>query len=139
MKKWFGCLLLVILCGFMAACGRGSGEEEQQNMIQVYYLNREETAIVPVEYVLVAKEQRAAVEEVLDVMRAEPEENELKVKAMLCHKSQIEWLGEHDGDNPVEAMQAQSMAYGKSCGVLHAEAFIKCSHDCRLACKHLLP
>ena len=67
------------------------------------------------------------------------EENELKVKAMLCHKSQIEWLGEHDGDNPVEAMQAQSMAYGKMMGVRHAEAFVKCPHDCRLACKHLLP
>ncbi len=77
MKKWFGCLLLVLLCGCITACGRESGEE-QQNIIQIYYMNREETAIVPVEYSLLTAEQREAVTEVLDMMRTEPEENKLK-------------------------------------------------------------
>ena len=78
MKKWMGFVLLLAVCCGMTACKSGQGEAEQQNMIQVYYLNREETAIVPVEYELMATDKADAVSEVMSVMAAEPEENSLK-------------------------------------------------------------
>ena len=79
MKKWFGLMLCVLLCGCMCACGQGNGEEEQQNIVQIYYINRDETAIAPVEHYLAATDTIDAVTEVLHVMQTEPEENNLKV------------------------------------------------------------
>lgn len=78
MKKWFGLALLLLLCGCMTACSKGGGEEEQQNTIQIYYINRDETAIMPVEYALSATDKADAVAEVLGVLKADPEEKELK-------------------------------------------------------------
>ncbi len=77
MKKWLGviCLLLVFLC--ILGCNNGNDETEQ-NTVRLYYLNREETAIIPVEYVLKTEDREDAVAELVEQMRAEPEENELK-------------------------------------------------------------
>jgi len=78
MKKWIGFVLLLAMCCCMAACKGETGEPGQQNSIQVYYLNREETTIAPVEYVLRATDKTDAVAEVMYVMTTEPEENSLK-------------------------------------------------------------
>ncbi len=78
MKKWFGLIFLLLLCGCMMACENGGDESEQQNRILVYYVNREETAIVPVECVLTATDKTEAVAEILNLMKTEPEESSLK-------------------------------------------------------------
>lgn len=77
MKKWLGviCLLLVFLC--ILGCNNGNDETEQ-NTVRVYYMNREETAIIPVEYVIKTEDREDAVAELVEQMRTEPEENELK-------------------------------------------------------------
>ena len=67
------------------------------------------------------------------------EEVDLKLKAMMCHKSQLEWLGEHDGVDALAGMNAQSAAYGKLLGVPYAEAFMPCRHDSRMTTKRVLP
>ncbi|MBQ8246278.1 MAG: GerMN domain-containing protein [Lachnospiraceae bacterium] len=78
MKKWLSFILLLIVCAVALGCSNGRDENAGQNVIQVYYINREETAIVPVEYTLISEGTTDAVSEVLNLMKAEPEENELK-------------------------------------------------------------
>ena len=63
----------------------------------------------------------------------------LKIQAMACHKSQIEWLGEHDGVDIMDTIKAQAIVYGRLCGVDYAEGFMACPHDGRTATKNLLP
>ncbi len=78
MKKWFGICALFLLGICLLACKEeGQGADEQQN-IQVYYINRDETAIVPVSYELKATETTDAVSELLLMMKTEPEEKDLK-------------------------------------------------------------
>lgn len=78
MRKWLGLICLLLICGCMTACKSGRDDSEQQNIIQVYYVNREETAIVPVDYILTATDKTNAVAEILNVLETEPEENGLK-------------------------------------------------------------
>ena len=67
------------------------------------------------------------------------EEEELKMQAMQCHKSQLAWLGEHDGVDTLSGIRMQDGAYGKQVGVRYAEGFRPCRHDCRMTSKRLLP
>lgn len=67
------------------------------------------------------------------------EEMELKIKALHCHKSQMEWLTEHDGVDTAEGMKAQCLAYGRLTSVTYAEAFTPCRHSLRMSTKRLLP
>lgn len=78
MKKWFGALLLIIMCLGLSACRSDADNGKEENIIQVYYINREETSIRPLEYHLTAEEKNEAVEELLQLLGAEPSENELK-------------------------------------------------------------
>ena len=100
----------------------GEYPEKVPNNIPIYYMSSAtKTIFEPTDFVDIT------------------EEMELKEKAFLCHKSQIEWLGEHDGDDPAEVMKATALAYGKICGVKYAETFRINGHDSRCVCKHLLP
>ena len=65
------------------------------------------------------------------------EEMDLKLQAMKCHKSQLEWLSEHDGTDSLDGIKAWGIAYGKILGVKYAEAFVPCMHDCILSTKNL--
>lgn len=76
MKKWFGIGMLLLLLTAVMGCSAGGNEE--QNGIQVYYVNREETAIVPVEYVLTAEERTEVIKELLQLLKTDPEDNNLK-------------------------------------------------------------
>ena len=77
MKKWLGIICLLLMSVGILGCSNDNDETEQ-NTVQVYYLNREETAIIPVDYALMAEDREDAVAELVEQMRAEPEENELK-------------------------------------------------------------
>ena len=67
------------------------------------------------------------------------DEIELKLQAMRCHKSQLQWLGEHDGVDTLSGILSQDGAYGKLVGVKYAEGFVPCRHDSRMTVKRLLP
>ncbi len=76
MKKWFGIGLLLLLMAVIMGCSAGGNEEKKG--IQVYYVNREETAIVPVEYALTAEERTEVIKELLQLLKTDPEDNKLK-------------------------------------------------------------
>lgn len=79
MKKWFGLFCLLILCACVMGCNAGTdSNEEKQNIVQVYYINRDETAIRPVEYQVMSEEKTEVVAELLQALKTEPDENELK-------------------------------------------------------------
>ena len=78
MKKWLGLIILSLLCLGIMACRDGEDENDKQNNVQVYYLNREETAIKPVDYDLESEERTDAVSELLNLMCTEPDNNDLK-------------------------------------------------------------
>ncbi len=78
MRRWFGLILFCVLCTCLFGCRGEDSIVEEGNIVQVYYINREETAIRPVEYTLTATEKADMVAELLNVMKAEPEESELK-------------------------------------------------------------
>lgn len=67
------------------------------------------------------------------------EEMELKIKAIMCHKSQLEWLSEHDNYDTVNYIKSQANVYGTLCCVKYAEAFKACEHAQRVSPKNLLP
>lgn len=119
--------LLVFRAAFMATlphyCTKeGVYPEKIPSNIPIYYMApTTKTLFVPTDYVNIT------------------EEMELKHKAMLCHKSQIEWLSEHDGADIMDTLKADAAHYGKTCGVPYAEAFHKCEHDGRVSCENLLP
>lgn len=77
MKKWFGVICVLLLSVVILGCSNGNDETEQ-NIVQVYYINRDETAIVPVAYSLMSEDSGNAVEELIEEMKTDPEENELK-------------------------------------------------------------
>ncbi len=66
-------------------------------------------------------------------------EMEIKIKALTCHKSQFEWLAEHDGMSALDLVKAQGTLYGSHCCVKYAEAFKMCQHAQRGTAKNLLP
>ncbi len=78
MKKWFGLILLCVLCICLFGCKEDKDINEEENVIQVFYINRDETAIRSIEYTLTAVEKTDMVAELLNVMKEDPEESELK-------------------------------------------------------------
>ncbi len=78
MKKILGLVMLFLLGLGILGCNGADDESEQQNIVQVYYLNREETAIKPVDYALQSVERAEAVPELLNVLKTEPEDGGLK-------------------------------------------------------------
>ena len=67
------------------------------------------------------------------------EELELKLNAISCHKSQTEWLREHDHLDLLEIVKSQDRTNGRQCGVVYAENFQVCELKQRGGCRHLLP
>lgn len=79
MKRWLGLLCLLMLCIFACGCRTGTNNnEEKQNIVQIYYLNRGETSIRPVAYEIQAEKKADILVELLQVLKQEPKENELK-------------------------------------------------------------
>lgn len=78
MKKWFCSVLMCLLCICMFGCGEEGEATEKSEIVQIYYINRDETSIRPVEYVLSTGEKTDMVAELLNAMKSEPEESELK-------------------------------------------------------------
>ena len=64
---------------------------------------------------------------------------ELKLQALACHKSQIDWLKDHVGKDVLEATRATAMYRGRLCGVRYAEAFTRCNKVLRMTPSRLLP
>lgn len=64
---------------------------------------------------------------------------DVKLKAIDCHKSQTEWLLEHDNLDLREVVKAQDRTNGRQCGVTFAENFQVCELKQRGGCKHILP
>ena len=64
---------------------------------------------------------------------------ELKMEALACHVSQVEWLREHAKKDLLAATRAASMYRGKLCCVPYAEAFHRCGQAQRMTPFRLLP
>ena len=67
------------------------------------------------------------------------EEIEVKLKAIACHKSQVEWLKDHDKIDLLDTCRSQDRTFGRQCAVMYAEGFRICEHELKIGCKHLLP
>ncbi|MDR3337057.1 MAG: PIG-L family deacetylase [Treponema sp.] len=67
------------------------------------------------------------------------EEFELKLDAIRCHKSQMEWLSEHDGFNMLDSARIFAEFRGMQCSVKYAEAFALFKKWPRLRSQRLLP
>ncbi len=70
-------VLLAFLAGGLVSCGPSQGPGEGET-IQAYYINREETKIVPVEYVLTRDDTEGKVQEALDALQEDPSEFSLR-------------------------------------------------------------
>ena len=66
-------------------------------------------------------------------------EIEVKLNALACHKSQVEWLRDHDNIDLLEAVRSQDRTKGRQCAVTYAEGFKICEQKQKTGCKHLLP
>lgn len=64
---------------------------------------------------------------------------DLKIKAINCHKSQIEWLSDHDGFDMVKATIIAGEYRGMQSNVKFAEVFRQCWKWPRITTKRLLP
>ena len=67
------------------------------------------------------------------------DEMETKKQMLLCHKSQHEWLEDHDSINLVEFMETLAKFRGMQCGVRYAEAFRRWDVWGRIPTERLLP
>ena len=64
---------------------------------------------------------------------------EIKLQALACHKSQIDWMREHDGIDFLDFVRTCSKFRGLQCGVAYAEGFRPCRTWPRLTTKRYLP
>lgn len=64
---------------------------------------------------------------------------ETKLKMLACHKSQITWLEDHDGNDVLDNTRALARVRGIQCGVKYAEGFRHLNTDHRNTVKRLLP
>lgn len=62
-----------------------------------------------------------------------------KLDALRCHRSQLEWLRDHDGVDIVEQTRVMSAFRGVQSGVAHAEGFTACLTWLRTRTTRLLP
>ena len=67
------------------------------------------------------------------------EEIDLKLEALSCHKSQLEWMLEHDGIDFLDFVKTCSRVRGYQCGAAYAEGFRANTNYLRLTAKRLLP
>lgn len=64
---------------------------------------------------------------------------EIKLKALNCHRSQIDWMMEHDHIDFADMVKTCSKYRGFQCGVAYAEGFRPCRVYPRMSTKQLLP
>jgi len=64
---------------------------------------------------------------------------EIKREMLLCHKSQQQWLREHDNIDIIEFMETLSKFRGMQCGVAFAEAFRRLNVWGKVTPERLLP
>ena len=62
-----------------------------------------------------------------------------KLEALACHKSQIDWLRDHDGADVLEVTRATATFRGRLSNVKYAEAFLRCDHVLRMTTTRMLP
>ena len=78
MKKRIGVLLLCLVCFMLAAaCGKRDDGMAGQ-IVDVYYMNKDETHIQKEEYELTSTDTAGQIQELLEVMAKPPENNEIK-------------------------------------------------------------
>ena len=64
---------------------------------------------------------------------------ELKLEALACHKSQIEWMRDHDHIDFLDFVRTCSKVRGYQCGVDYAEGFRPNFNYFRMTTKRVLP
>ncbi len=64
---------------------------------------------------------------------------EIKLKALSCHHSQIDWMREHDHIDFLDFVRCCSRVRGFQSGVAYAEGFRPCLNYLRMSAKRLLP
>lgn len=67
------------------------------------------------------------------------EEINLKLEMIECHKSQLEWMREHDNIDFADMVRTCSKYRGYQCGVEYAEGFRQCQVYLKGTTKRLLP
>ncbi len=107
----------------------------QASVVQKYPEYKNPAAVVPVYYMDTLAGVDFIPTEYVDIS----EEIELKLEALACHKSQIDWMHEHDGIDFIDFVRTCSKFRGLQCGVPYAEGFRICKTWPRLTTKRLLP
>lgn len=64
---------------------------------------------------------------------------DLKLEALACHASQIEWLKAHVGKDLLSSTKAAAIYYGKLSCCPFAEGFVRCNHVLRMDTYRYLP
>ena len=67
------------------------------------------------------------------------DEIDLKLEMLECHKSQLEWMREHDGIDFADMVRTCSRYRGYQCGAEYAEGFRPCQVYLKGTTKRLLP
>ena len=67
------------------------------------------------------------------------EEIDMKLKALSCHRSQVQWMMEHDGIDFLDFVRTCSRVRGYQCGAQYAEGFRPNINYLRMSTRRLLP
>lgn len=67
------------------------------------------------------------------------DEIDLKLEMLECHKSQLEWMREHDGIDFADMVKTCSRYRGYQCGADYAEGFRQCQVYLKGTTKRMLP
>lgn len=98
------------------------GYAAQQRVPTLYYMDTlGGTNFIPEEYV-----------DITDTL-------ETKVQALLCHRSQVKWLKDHDNMDVTEFARNLAATRGQQCSVPYAEGFQVAKLWPRLRTERLLP
>ena len=114
---------LVFECSFYATFeNRRTARPRHDTVTPIYYMDTiAGLGFVPEEYVDVTA--------VIDV----------KARMLEAHRSQLEWLRDHDGVDIVAEMETAARYRGQQCGVRYAEGFRRCNTWLRGTTTRLLP
>jgi len=114
---------LVFNASFSASCPHFYPELGAPSKVSCVYYADTDSGInfIPTEYV-----------DVSDVI-------EQKIEMMNCHKSQLDWLQEHDGSDALAEARIRAAFWGHQCGVKYAEAFRPMLADGRMRTFRVLP
>lgn len=91
--------------------------------------------VVPIYYMEAAGGMGFVPEEYVDIS----DYLDMKLEAIRCHRSQAQWLDDHDGFNMEEYANVSGRYRGIQCGRQYAEGFRKCNVWPRARSQRLLP